>query len=777
MPSVISVVFCLKPRAYGQSALYDSFSHLSSDKSPCNHVLFGWTGEIPGDPTLHDQDHREIETSLRKAQCGVVEPIWLCDKVLEGPKLSRLADQGRWRRFGERRLFPLFHYKLPQPTDGRCERAWWADYSRLNNIFADRIVNAYRSGDSIWIHDYQLCLLPAILRQRLPQAKIGFFLHIPFPSCEYIRCLPQRKQILEGILGANLVGFQSPEYARHFVSSCRRILGYGCSSSGIDAFGSHVTVDAFPIGIAASATEKFAFDNTQVEDKLRSIRELYAGKKLIVGRDRLDSVRGLTHKLQAFEKFLDDYPEWLDKVVLIQVTNPTGTTEEQDSETRKTSSEVSELVSRINGLHGSISFSPVRHYPQYISKEEYFALLRAADLGLITSVRDGMSTASLEYIVCQKGRYGPMILSEFSGTADNLTSATTINPWDLADVARSIERALTMPEPDRKAQFEKLYMHVATNTVASWTDNFLNRLDIVTAMYGRQSDTPVLDATALLNSYQASEKRLFLFDYDGTLTPIVKDPRSAIPSDKILHTLRSLASDNKNAVWVISGRDQQFLDQWIGQILGIGLSAEHGSFIRHPMERSWENVTEKTDMSWQKDVLSIFEDFTEATEGSRIEQKKVALTWHYRGANPEWANHQARECRRVLEDTVGKAFEIEVMEGKANLEVRPRFVNKGVIASRLVSEFEKSNGTEGASGSAKPDFVLCLGDDFTDEDMFRALKTSSLRKGAVFSCTVGASSRQTEADWHLLEPSDVLSTISILSETAKGTTTATVRTS
>lgn len=246
-----------------------------------------------------------------------------------------------------------------------------------------------------------------------------------------------------------------------------------------------------------------------------------------------------------------------------------------------------------------------------------------------------------------------------------------------------------------------------------------------------------------------------MFDYDGTLTPIVKDPQAAIPSDRVLRTIKSLAADPRNAVWIISGRDQAFLDEWMGHIPELGLSAEHGCFIRKPRSDDWENLAEKSDMAWQKDVMEVFQFYAERTQGSFIERKRVALTWHYRRADPEYGAFQARECRKELEQTVGKKWAVEVMAGKANLEVRPTFVNKGFIATRLVNEY-------GTTPGKAPDFILCLGDDFTDEDMFRALEKFDLPSSHVYSVTVGASSKQTDAGWHLLEPADVIGTLSML---------------
>jgi trehalose 6-phosphate synthase/phosphatase len=643
----------LKSR-HGTSALFDSFSHLASASSPWNHTLVGWTGEIstsvaaaapavpvptnkaaapiPVDPKQPAQtptqptgirvgrsDRERLEKQLERDHGGKIVPVWLVDEVDEGKDEYVLKDQGRWRTYAEHELYTLLHYKQNEPADGRAARKSWADYYRMNKLFADKILEIYSPGDIVMVHDFYLMLLPSLLRQRLPNIYIGFFLHVPFPSSEFYRCLSRRKEILEGVLGANMIGFQSFSYSRHFSSCCTRILGFDSSSAGVDAYGAHVAVDVFPIGINAASTQQQAFGDAEIEEKIKGIREMYAGKRLIVGRDRLDAVRGVVQKLQAFEMFLEKYPEWQEKVVLIQVTSPsTVQTDTGDNAQEKMVNKISDLAAKINGTYGSLSFTPVRHFPQYLSREEYFALLRLADIGLITSVRDGMNTTSMEYVVCQKDGHGPLILSEFSGTAGSLSGAMHINPWDLGGVADAINDALKMGPEERKEQHTKLYSHVVNNNVQTWSNNYLKRLMTNLSSFDQSFATPALDRAKLLFQYRQAKKRLFMFDYDGTLTPIVKDPAAAIPSDRVIRTLKTLAADPSNSVWIISGRDQAFLDEWMGHIPELGLSAEHGSFMRHPMSDQWENLTEKEDMSWQSEVIEVFQHYTDKTQGEEI---------------------------------------------------------------------------------------------------------------------------------------------------------------
>ncbi|KAI0391542.1 glycosyltransferase family 20 protein [Xylariaceae sp. FL0594] len=789
---------------HGLSALFDAFAFLSSDECPWNHSVVAWTGEIespietavdkiredttaiqafsqlsapipvddelpPTPPNVDglriSREHqKDLERRLLEDKRLKTIPVWLCDANEINEEGVTLNDQGRWRRYAEQVLYPLLHYKQHEPNDGRAERIDWVNFYRANLQFADKIMEIYKPGDLVVIHDYYLLLLPSMLRQRVPNMYISFFLHCPFPSSEFLRCLPRRKEVLEGLLGSNLIGFQSYSYARHFTSCCSRILEFPSDSGGVDAFGARVEVGVFPIGVDTKRVERLAWSK-DVTEKYDALKKMYAGKKIIVGRDRLDSVRGVTQKLAAFDRFLELYPEWREKVVLIQVTSPTSIQDEKDAE-NKIASRVNELVMKINGTYGSLGFSPVQHYPQYLEPDEYFALLRAADIGLITSVRDGMNTTSLEYVVCQRDNHGPVILSEFSGTAGSLRDAIHINPWDLTNVAKQIHNALTMSPDKRSSMQSNLYAHVTTQNVQNWITKFLRKLVGTLASNHNENATPLLDRAALLRRYRESGKRLFMFDYDGTLTPIVRDPQAAIPSEKVIQTLTALASDARNAVWIISGRDQEFLQQHLGHISALGFSAEHGSFIRYPGTTNWQNLAETLDMSWQAKVLEVFQKYTDRVSGSFIERKRCALTWHYRQADPELGKHAAQEALDELNSTVSTQWDVDVMTGKANLEVRPRFINKGEIAKRLVQDYTSAPAShEGNSGEAELGFVLCCGDDFTDEDMFRALNGLSGTRVAsdhVFTVSVGASNKPTLAKWHVLEPEEVIGSAALL---------------
>lgn len=755
----------------GNSALLSAFHYLDTQSEWENHLI-AWTGELnirnksisPSDEAyyLDSEDRNNIEKLITKEHgSSSVHPIWLLRR-----------DQHRWRKYAENVIWPAFHYIMGTPSDGSEENEWWYDYVRFNEAYAAKIVQNYKEGDIIWVHDYYLMLLPQLIRMQLPNAIVGFFMHCPFPSSEYFRALPKRQQLLDGVLGANKVGFQNFSFARHFLSACKRLLGSETTPESISMYGTTIQVTSSPIGIDVDRLTYDMFTPT-IDEKVKGFKEMYQGKKLIVGRDRLDTVRGVVQKLQAFETFLEMYPEWRDKVVLIQVSSPNYL------HSAKVENQVAELIAHINGKYGSLNSVPIQHYQMRIDKDEYYALLRAADLGVITSVRDGMNTTAMEYVVAQKFNASPLVLSEFSGTSDVLKDAMIVNPWDCVAVAKAMYDGLQLTT-EQKQHFESKLIE-SVEPVQKWASNFLKGLIENLEDGSKKKLTPILNRPGLLNHYNQAERRLFLFDYDGTLTPIVNDPNAAIPSARLLDILTKLSEDPKNQIWIISGRDQAFLEQWLGHNPKLGLSAEHGCFMKD-INSEWVNLASKFDMSWQIKVEEIFSRYTSKTPGSNIEKKKVALTWHYRMADPELGEFQSKKLVEEVKDTVAKEYDVEVMTGKANVEVRPRFVNKGEIVKRLV--LTRHGAPQDSVNVDKmtythdvlPDFIVCIGDDATDEDMFKQLleieekweKDESATKHpefdsfGIYPVKVGPASKPTLATSHLNDPQQVLDTLGLL---------------
>lgn len=759
----------------GSSALYSSNRALH-DESEWETHLVAWTGEISSenakvndvhsinkemfdvDPLyLTEQDKNTVTNLIReKGNNKNVHPIWLLRK-----------DQYRWRKYAENVLWPAFHYMINEPDDGKEEISWWHDYVKFNEAYASKVKEIAKPGDVIWIHDYYLLLLPQILRMELKDVYICHFLHIPFPSSEYFRCLPKRKILLDGMLGANQIGFQSYSFARHFISCCSRVNGYETTPTNVTVHSFVSNIVTLPLGIDSKNLEHDAF-TPKIEEKIQTLKKLNQNRKIIIGRDRLDSVRGVVQKLQAFELFLDIYPEWREKVVLIQVSFTPF------YHSSRLENKVNELISNINRKYSSLNYSPILHYNMRIDKDEYMALLRVADLCLITSVRDGMNTTALEYIVCQKLKCSPLILSEFSGTTSVLQESIQVNPWDSVGVANAINESLLLSS-ERKAAIEKqLYNSVIENTNQDWTCKVISSLLKFMETQTSSQGTPYLNKPFLLKAYNNSHRRLFLFDYDGTLTPIVRDPSAAIPSARLFLLLEGLTADPNNEIWIISGRDQAFLEKWIGSNYPqIGLSAEHGCFMKKAGVEKWINLAESFDMSWQDKVEEIYGKYTEKTPGASIEKKKVALTWHYRKADPMLGSFQAEKCKNELIEELSGKYDVEVMSGKANIEVRPKFVNKGEIVKRLVLCSDPVAQTMKTIDQL-PDFVLCLGDDTTDEDMFRALNNiedqwieetlpvNAYGDYGFYPVTVGPANKVTVAKAYLTDPQQVLDTLGLL---------------
>ncbi|OMH83376.1 Trehalose-phosphatase [Zancudomyces culisetae] len=431
---------------------------------------------------------------------------------------------------------------------------------------------------------------------------------------------------------------------------------------------------------------------------------MFEGKKIIVGRDKMDTVSGITHKLDAFECFLKEYPEWRNKVVLVQISQPGQIRD------AKLEAKISERVTQINSIYGSLEFVPVHFHRTYIENDKYLALLNIADLGLIMSVRSGMNTVSLEYIACQNEKHSPLILSEFTGTAGSMCGAIQTNPWNMYSVASSINKALLMSEVEKEQRHKQMYAYVYSHNSELWASSFINSIRKNFAQYDI-SNTKELDRLMISSRYRTSSKRLLLLDYDGTLTPITNIPSMALLDEETVHTLASLCKDERNTVWVISGRDIEFLDKHMGHIKGLGMSGEHGGFIRNP-HGEWISLVERLDLSWMPKIKSIFEFYTERTKGSFIEEKKAAITWHYRNADPEYGTFQCNQCMDYLEGVIASNMPVEVVVGKKCLEVRPSVVNKGEIVSRILN----SNPSD-----SPYDFVFVAGDDRTDEDMFKAI--------------------------------------------------------
>jgi trehalose 6-phosphate synthase len=431
-------------------------SGLSGLSKTTTFQWYGWPGlEVPEDETqtLNDQ--------LKEKYNAV--PVMLDDE---------LADR-HYNGFSNEIMWPLFHY---HPGEITFDESAWDAYTEANRLFAKAVAKDVQDNDMVWVHDYHLMLMPAMLREELgntkQNVKIGFFLHTPFPSSEIYRILPVRNEILLGVLHCDLIGFHTYDYARHFLSSCSRILGLATTPNGVEFQGKVVTVGAFPIGIDP---EKFdeGLQKPKVQERIEALEKKFQGVKLIVGVDRLDYIKGVPQKLHALEVFLTEHPEWIGKVVLVQVAVPSRQDVEEYQNLRAV---VNELVGRINGKFGTIEFMPIHFMHKSVSFDELIALYAVSDVCLVSSTRDGMNLVSYEYIATQEKRHGVMILSEFTGAAQSLNGSLIVNPWNTEELADAIHDAVTMGDEQRSLNYQKLSKYVRKYTSAWWGESFVTEL-------------------------------------------------------------------------------------------------------------------------------------------------------------------------------------------------------------------------------------------------------------------------------------------------------------
>jgi trehalose 6-phosphate synthase/phosphatase len=597
-------------------------------------------------------------------------------------------------------LWPLFHYLIEQIP---LQVSDWDAYVEANERFADVVAASYRPGDLIWVHDYQLLLLPGLLRRRIPDARIGFFLHIPFPSEELFRTLPARERILEGLLGADLVGFHTPAYLRHFATSLIDILGLSVEIDRVQLPDREVRLGVFPMGVDAAMFDALAADPA-VEEEARAIRG-DGSVRLLVGVDRLDYTKGIPRRLLAYERMLHAHPELRERVRLLQVAVPsrTGVGAYQDFRTL-----VDQLVGRINGAFGTPRWVPVHYIFRALSESDLVALYRAADVMLVTPLRDGMNLVAKEFIASRRDGDGVLVLSEFAGAAWELPEAVRVNPYDVEGAAEVYYRALTMPADERKARLVPLRSRVRAFDVHRWVSSFLEQLEESTPVAPPRGPPAGTEAAreALANRLADTDAMLLLLDYDGTLVPFAATPDLARPDPGLVALLGAAAARPDTEVHVVSGRAREALDHWLGH-LPVWLHAEHGFWSRAPDSKEWMPAAEPGG-SWREPVLAILRDITARTPGSLIEVKAAAIAWHYRMADPETGARRANELRLHLNQVLSNQ-PVEILPGHRLLEIRPYGIHKGRIVAQLSAERLSSTA------------VVAIGDDRTDEDLFAAL--------------------------------------------------------
>ncbi|MCP5495099.1 MAG: bifunctional alpha,alpha-trehalose-phosphate synthase (UDP-forming)/trehalose-phosphatase [Leptospiraceae bacterium] len=656
------------------------------DAEKMDYIWIGWPGiNVSGKEKKEEFKKR----TLNEYKC---HPVFISDKVMDK----------FYNGFCNKTIWPLFHYF---PTYTAYDMETWKQYQSVNESFCEAIMEVAEPNDLIWIHDYQLMTLPKMVRKKLPNVKIGYFHHIPFPAFEMFRLLPRAwgEDILEGLLGADLIGFHTHTYTNYFLTNVLRISGYEHDMGQIIMDNRVVKADTFPMGIDF---DKFnnAGKKSEVLEEKRNFENTFGKKKVIVSIDRLDYSKGVINRLKAFEIFLDKNPIWREKVVMVIVVVPSRVGVESYQLMKR---QIDEFVGKINGNYGNITWTPIIYQYKYLSFAPLLALYNVSDAILVTPLRDGMNLVAKEYVASRYDKTGMLILSEMAGAAEELGEAIIINPNDLFALADAIKQAIEMPMEEQIRRNTILQKRLARYNVEKWATDFIHSLHEVREEQIRFEVKRLVDSARvqLIEDFKIAKKRVIFSDYDGTLTAIVRSPELAAPNAEILEIIKRLSEQEATDFFIVSGRDKEFLQKHLGH-LNISFIAEHGVWLKDKTDTEWKMI-QPISTDWKHKLLPLFELYTDRLPGSFVEEKDFSIAWHYRKAEAESAPAYAQALFDSLNTHYTK-YDLQVLSGSKVIEVRSASVNKG-------------NAIVNYLGKKEYDFILTMGDDWTDEDMFRVL--------------------------------------------------------
>ncbi len=645
---------------------------------------------------ISENEKQDIDDKFRSENCI---PIYF-DQQLMGDFLEGFCENTIW---------PLFNYFT---QISKYKHKQWDAYKKVNQMFSDAISKYVTEDDILWIHDYHLMLLPQLIREKLPNISIGYFQHIPFPSFEIFRLLPWRMEMLEGILGADLIGFHTYDYQRHFMSCVRRLLGYETFFNRIRLDERIVKIDAFPKGIdfeffnstAKELEQKTEKQESYIHKELIEFKSRSKDRKIILSIDRLDYTKGIPDRIKAFELFLKMHPEYIEKVSLFMFVSPSR---ENVGDYQDLKREMDELVGRINGQYGSIGWMPIWYFYRATDRMESIEFYHNADIALITPTRDGMNLPAKEYIACRTDKTGVLILSEMAGAAKELGESIIVNPNNRTEVAEAIYQALNMPVSEQIKRNSTLQKRLKIYNEERWANDFINGLEEVKKLqessYTRKITNNVIKN--LVNKYRESGNRIIFLDYDGTLTGFHKDPQMAMPDNELYSIIKKLTSDKNNTVVIISGRDKETLSKWFDSFSRLSFIAEHGVWNKNP-DKGWK-MSGQIEKDWMEIIEPVLQNFVDRTPRSFIEYKNYSLVWHYRDADPDMGQQRSWELKDDLKNYIAN-LNLEIMDGDKVIEIKNAGINKGKAAIDKIANTEF-------------DFILALGDDWTDEYTFNAL--------------------------------------------------------
>jgi trehalose 6-phosphate synthase/phosphatase len=689
-----------------------------------NGIWIGWTGETS---ETNDSDRSAIIAG------------WAKQSRYFAVDLDTETAHGFYEGIANQTLWPLLHHF---PSLVSFDPQHWNAYVRANETFRDEILKHLRPNDLVWIHDYHFLLLPQMLREAAPEVSVGFFLHVPFPSSSVFRILPKREELLRGMLGADYLGFHTHRYLQHFRTSILRLLGCKSQMDRVEVGRRLVRLDALPIGIAPDQFSKLLTKNEATRRQLVELKKRFQYQKIILGVDRLDYTKGIPERLRAYQKFLQDSPEWRGKVVLIQVAVPSRERVPKYNRLRK---EVDELIGQINGDWATTDWSPITYVRRGLPQAELAALYAAADVALVTPLRDGLNLVAKEYVACKSSGDGVLVLSEFAGAAAEMGEALLVNPYDVEGLSLAIGRALSLNETEKRERMMALYRRVHKNNVFAWGERFIENLNsAVQARAEQAQDAPLPLADEELGRACAEAKsRLILLDYDGTLAPFAPLPQNALPDPKVINLLERLGRNEDSVTAIVSGRSRADLEQWFGGIANLWLAAEHGAVLRSPVSQEWEAPHFSHSDEWKQLVFPVLEHFVDRTPGSFIEEKEFSLVWHYRMADPEFGDWLANDLVANLEQMLADS-PVKAVKGRKTVEVKLLWANKGQVYSRLLMPEREF------------DFIMAAGDDTTDEDLFAQLPANAW--------TIHVGTHHSKARYYVSAPDEIVALLSRLVE-------------
>ncbi|CAM9322431.1 unnamed protein product [Pylaiella littoralis] len=778
--------------------------------------------------TVSNPDGKEFTEADEKAITQVLLPM-KCTPIFVPLAITR----GSYLGYCKQILWPAFHNvdvldlascrwnpNSRDPTltwDQQNTVEWWEAFKTLNTTFADHMTRMIRRAcftegehrnSVMWVHDYHLMLLPKLLSDREKrvsqqrQTSIIFFLHIPFPTSQIFRALAHGEELLQGMLSADIVGFHAFDHARHFLNAGKRLLGLSYQSIkggliGVEYDRRTVMVVMSHVGIEPKLLKRH-IGRKETEQAVKIIQKKHCNKIIMAGVDVCQKLSGVTLKLLAFERLLTEYPHHRDDVVLVQrCLRPSSRVEDEEH----TSAEIKQLVARIQQQFGEDVIDYTEVIGTSLSAHDRLALFRCSRVLVLTAVREGLNLIPLEYIFArgEPESAGVVLASEFSACSSLLNGAMRINPFDVAKTAGAFAQALAMSEAERSGRRARDLPYISSRPSALWTYQALldmwamkneasvTHIEETTSLASELShemtmtDFTPLDVDDMMAAYRHSKSRVIILDYGGSLLEkeglgkYLKRNLSSVSGRKLPQStydaVVKLCQDKFNTVFIVSGLNDKGLMHAVGGVPGLGLAANNGLAFSWPVEAGKERTWEVFDygVNWEEvktAALPLLQKFTAHTNGASIKMRDSGLAWSYYFTDPEWGQTQAKQLHGELEVALA-AYDVKVQHLRGSLEVVPKRLHKGVVVSTILR-------TQRERCARNPDFVFCLGDDASDEQMFSAvysfLAQAEEQSGSndevaqaemdnirLYTCMVGK--KPTHANFYVNEVSEVEQTL------------------